>query len=352
MLLLLLIIVDLISISGYFLKGKDSDEIEKSVVSASLLPCDSCARPDIYLIVLDEYWGNNSLKNYFNYDNNGITSFLKNKGFFVASNPSSNYACTPVSMACTLDMKYMQWLKGHKQANTIDYAKGAKFIRNNVVVNYLSLLGYELKNCSIFDMGGKDAVFEISDLPIKMKLITAKTLWERVNTDLSWNIRLKFAAKHKWAAQILQNKYKKGNTEVLNLINKEILDNKISRPRFIYAHLFMPHYPYIYDSLGNEKYDHSYFNSNLSKPKNDSAYLQYLIYANKIVSNVVENIIKNGKANSAIVLMSDHGNRSFTPSNKSVSANNNFNAVFLPKKALFNTLFDQRLPMLKDSVVF
>jgi len=217
-------------------------------------------------------------------------------------------------------------------------------------------------------MDGKNAVFDVSDLPIKLRLITAKTLWSRVVKDLSWNLIVKAPEKSTWFAQMFNKEYKDGNTKVIDLMDKEIAIDKIEKPRFIYGHLLMPHYPYIYDSTGKEQFEYSYFNPNLPRKKDDSCYLQYLVYTNNKIKDLVNLIFEKGKKNSAVIIMSDHGNRHFESTDKSVSANNNFNAVFLPQKnyslfydsvsnvnqfrIIFNSLFDQHLPVLKDSVVF
>jgi len=154
-LLLALLLFDFTSITKQFFGNKTLDDKNAEAISNSLSKCDTCSKPDIYLIVLDEYWGNRSLKNYFHYDNNRFTTFLKQKGFFVATDPSSNYACTPVSMASMMSMKYMDWLNGHKDPDVVDYALGAKIIRNNNVVRFLKSEGYEIKTIQYLIWMGK-----------------------------------------------------------------------------------------------------------------------------------------------------------------------------------------------------
>jgi len=262
------------------------------------------------------------------------------------------------------DMKYVEWLNGRKQVQAEDYGRAAKAITNSITMKFLKSLGYSIKNYSIFDILNQPSEFNFGILPIKLRLITSKTLLSRMEKDLLWHLRVDVASKYNWLATYFQNEFKEGNEKLLKLTYKEIKEP--GNPKFVYTHLMMPHLPHLYDSSGREN-NINFFDS-LPQRVLDETYLGYLIYSNKIAEDLIAKIKKvtNGKA--VILLMSDHGNRSFSASNKSVSANNNFNAVFLPQKnydlfydsisnvnqfrVLFNTLFNQHLPILKDSVVF
>src|ERR1022692_1154507 len=65
--------------------------------SSSYKPCDSCSKPDIYLLLFDEYGSSLSLKQRFNYDNRDLDSFLTNRGFQIQVHSRSNYNFTPFS---------------------------------------------------------------------------------------------------------------------------------------------------------------------------------------------------------------------------------------------------------------
>ncbi len=43
--------------------------------------CDSCKKPDIFFIILDEYSGNTALKDRFNFDNSGFENELRHRAF-------------------------------------------------------------------------------------------------------------------------------------------------------------------------------------------------------------------------------------------------------------------------------
>jgi hypothetical protein len=63
--------------------------------------------PNIYWIVLDSYTSNAAFRDFLDYDNSAFESFLKNHGFFIASEAQSNYNWTHLSMSSTLKMDYL-----------------------------------------------------------------------------------------------------------------------------------------------------------------------------------------------------------------------------------------------------
>ena len=372
--LLVLITVDFVSIAAYPAKEKTNAKLEKNEFNEPLQLCDSCKKPDIYFIIMDEYWGTDMLTRYYGYDNHAFISFLSDNGFHVLKHPSSNYSATPLSILSIFNMEYIEWMKKGRDLKVSDYAMADKAIGDATTIRFLKSMGYEIKNYSIFDMPGQPSTLDQGILPVKMKLITSKTLLRRMQKDLLWHIKLKIAPKFNWLARLFQNQFKKLNEKVISLTN-ETIDSPSSRQRFVYSHLLMPHLPAIYDSAGKEIFI-NFYQSDHSPKTVDDTYLQYLIYTNKVIQSLTEKIIKKTNGKAVIILMSDHGYRSSaadigsetTASGNSISANNNFNAVFFPSKnyallydsmsnvnqfrVVFNSLFQQQLPILKDSVIF
>jgi hypothetical protein len=98
LLLLLLILVDFIRIVVASLEDRAAVAISHSEFDRRFRTCDSCVRPDIYFIVMDEYCGNDMLREYFHYNNDYFSAFLEQKGFHVLKHHSSNYSYNPLSM--------------------------------------------------------------------------------------------------------------------------------------------------------------------------------------------------------------------------------------------------------------
>lgn len=69
--------------------------------------CTTCNKPSIYLVILDEYAGSNTLKNRFHFDNSAFYQALESRGFYVTGSSISNYKLTVLSIASMLNMDYV-----------------------------------------------------------------------------------------------------------------------------------------------------------------------------------------------------------------------------------------------------
>lgn len=314
--------------------------------------CDTCSKPDIYLLLLDEYAGTRTLKEKFGFSNHLFVEALRSKGFFVADAPTSNYSYTPFSMACMFNMKYSGWkeMKGDMRAK--HYTMAANQLSRSPALHELQRQGYELQNLSIFDIQNKPAAFDQGFMALNLRLVTDKTMWERLRKSLFWQLNRKdgWVKKLGWDGA---RRIGDGNAEMIKRTIALAMDSNNRPPQFVYTHLLMPHRPYLYDSLGRP---------------GDAGYTSYLQYTNREVQQLVDAIMKGEKGQAVIMVMSDHGLRSESGTSNVRDVNNNFNAVYLPSRnyrffydsisnvnqfrALFNSLFVSNYELLKDSVKY
>jgi hypothetical protein len=320
-------------------------------------------RPDIYFVLLDEYSGTSMLKTYYNYNNQPFENSLRQQGFFVAAAPACNYQATVLSMASLFSMDYLKWLPAERKEKetAADFAKAYELIGHNEVTSFLQANGYEINNYSIFDISNKPSFFVTGLFSVKLQLITGKTLASCIEKDLEWNFRKKGEGEN-WFTLRLKSQVKKNNQRVIDAM-KAAPAQHTTHPRFVYAHLLMPHEPFLYDSTGHELHVNMY---NLSVPADvrKKAYLQYLVYTTKVVNAFIRELLQKTNGKAVIVLMSDHGYRGLIENGKKAPAHNNFNAVYLPNKdyrlfydsisnvnqfrVLFNTIFKTQFPLLPD----
>lgn len=325
---------------------------------------DSCARPDLYFLLFDEYASSASLKVRYNF-NNDIDSFLMSKGFSLQSGSVSNYNYTPFSIASILNMSYLEWLKPELGVNRQDFLQCNPEILQNHLLQFLGTNGYNIVNLSMFDLAGHPSRIRQSFLPVKTKMIAEGTLFPRIYRDFEW-----FFLNNKFLSNLLQQDYlfqHIGNNEFfISEILKESMI-KSGKPRFIYAHLYMPHEPFFYDENGIRKDNETVVAE--YKARSPRAYLQYVQYTNKRMKDLINTLLVNTKGNAAIIILGDHGFRSGTAGGRIPLWHfQNLNAVYFPNKdysrlydsisnvnefrVVLNTLFDQQLPMLKDSIVY
>ena len=359
-LLLILIIYDLFNIlSATQSRISVSNQPVISVNATQIV-----TRPDIYLIILDGYAGQSSLKSHFSYDNSAFLNSLRKKSFFVASNSFSNYTATPVSMASMYSMDYIDWAKKEKDIKVEMYGTSEKIIANSMTLNFLKKEGYDFFNYSIFNIGNDFSQFDPDLLPTKLKLVTAGTFYNKFRKDVFASVRAGIGARIGWLGRYFQNQYLYGNRRLVNLtIN--IAKSKAVKPKLVYTHLFMPHWPYLQDSLGRLTKYNAF--KTIDDKQGKELYLSYLKYTSHYATTIVDELLHLTKGKAVIMVMSDHGFRRFL-NDTTLAANNNLNAVYLPEKnyksfydsvsnvnqfrLVFNSVFNTQLPLKEDSVVF
>jgi hypothetical protein len=328
----------------------------------SLGVCDTCATPSVYLVLLDSYYGSEGLKAYFNYDNTEFENFLTGQGFQINRASHSNYYYTLFSMASLLNMTYLHDIGAPVIKNHYAYTRATGDLRNNTVCRYFQRLGYRINNYSGFDMPGVPAGYNSGLLPDKIQLVTHKTMYYRVKKYFPL-----FLARMGWTKKLsadIENEYI-GTNETMMRRTLEESRLKNAQPVFTYLHLMMPHGPFVFDSLGNRTNIMQRLPT-LSRDTLDNMFLQYQVYTNKKMVEFITRLQKETAGKAVILLMSDHGYQPSYEKEKKL-AYYNLNAVYLPNRqyngwypgisnanqfrVLFNTLYGQRLPLVKDSIV-
>jgi hypothetical protein len=309
-------------------------------------------KPDIYLLIFDEYAGNISLKNNFQYDNTDFLKKLESAGFYVPKISYANYPNTGLSIPSILNMNYLDFLTEELGKDSADMRLPNEFRDNSLVMKVLKLYGYEITSF----YGGLGA-------PGNTNLVSEKLCSHgTVNTDLRKNLVLTY----------LPITY--FNTALLEVHQKEKLECMFSSlpeikgtedaPVFVVGHFRLPHAPFIYDSAENE----------VAGKSNDDkeAYLEQLIYSNKKILEIVDKILENTAKDPVIIVMSDHGYRAEidweNPSNEDYIAGFNILTAYhipnemdnLPEtisltnifRIIFNSYLDTEFEMLEDRQIW
>ena len=337
---------------------------KSSVLSPYYRAGDSSARPDIYLLLFDEYSASRTLQSVYHYDNSALDSFLKSEDFYLPRECRSNYYATTFSMASMLNLGYHPEISG-LYVKPDDNIGMLEKLRQADVVNFLMARGYTIINNSPFDLPGHPGRFEQPFIVQKTTLITRRTLLNYVSRDIGW-----------WLQKKLKDSaiLRKDNITTLYRSNMASLDSTMKesakpspRPRFVYMHVLMPHFYYMFDSLQHRRT----LSDIMGRPDPQSdpeRYLEYLPYVNARIREVITTIKKNTRGKAVILFMSDHGYRYDAANILRPYFFNNQNAVYLPDKdyslfydsitnvnefrVLFNKLFRLNLPLLRDSVIF
>jgi hypothetical protein len=145
----------------------------------------------------------------------------------------------------------------------------------------------------------------------------------------------------------------------------------ISGPKFVYAHLILPHPPFVFGSNGEDIYlghsgtelnDISFYADEAMR----DAYRDQTIYTNKLIIPVLRTLIEESSVPPIIVLESDHGPTGYGGAKNRMG---NLMAYYFPQKdvsslaystitpvnsfrLVFNTYFGGDYPLLEDVSYF
>jgi hypothetical protein len=322
--------------------------------------CDTCKKPDIYFIILDEYSGNTALKDQFAFDNTDFENELTQRGFKVVSNTRSNYNYTPYSVASILNMDYLNLNMKTRNRGNLKYCY--ETIKNSLVLKFLESNNYTFYNYSIFDFKEQPARNYDNFLPARSKLITAQTFLSRFWKDFR-NVFIM----GKFSFKTFEKKFTYShlhNNENFLKYTREIAGATNTLPKLVYTHLLMPHYPYYFDSKGNALP----FDSLIYGRLFNHHYIEYLQYCNKKILQLTDDILQRSAQPPVIIFSGDHGYRGGELEERRKYSFMNLLAIYLPDKSytgfypgmsgvntfrvFLNTQFKQNLPVLKDSTIY
>jgi hypothetical protein len=294
---------------------------------------DSAHYPDIYYFILDSYTSSPSLKEHWGFDNNEFLSQLRRRGFYVAERSESPYTTTVRSVATSLNMDTAA-------ASNDSWAA----IRTNIVVKYLRTRNFTICNYSLFD---------IDQYP---KFYSYWNPEEGSDSDIRSLFRATGIVYLIGALQSLD--MPRQTLRILAQIVSSCKESKMS-PKFVYAHLMTPHFPYRFDEGGKII---PWLQQKGATDK--SGYLEQLIGTNALILAVIDSVLELSKDDPIIIVQGDHGSRLFSGEEGFLESHTILNAYHLPKggndllyptispvnsfRLIFDRYFGQKLPLVKD----
>jgi hypothetical protein len=355
-----LLVVVLVAIDGVTLVSRYAEKRSSRDVSdlrPAFVSCDTCARPDIYLIVPDEYANRQALQELSGFDNSGFENELRKRNFHVVDSSVSNYNATIYSMASILSMDYIKNLDpAHMNARDMQVCQ--QFIRQNNFLYFAKQQGYRIVNHSYFDLDNKKKAVSNPFYPTSQSVFIHQTFTKRLQKDLGHKLFTEKKVEHIIKYHLYNNRHTEELTRATALSN----DNT---PKFVYVHFEMPHHPYYFDSKGLEK---PYRELTDSFTMDRKAYAEYVGYANNRLLQLIDHITTSSRRPPVIILLSDHGFRQVAADVPHRYYFMNLSAVLLPNRnytgfypgmsnvnmlrAVVNAQFGQQLPLLKDSTSF
>jgi hypothetical protein len=296
--------------------------------------------PDIYYILLDEYAGASSLENNFDFNNSEFYSALIQIGFVMPDTNYSNYPYTMLSVPSMLNMQYLNFLKDEMDSKSTNVKPIIEILENNLVMKNLDAQGYHIVSA----FAGGDAV--------GTKKIIDEKLCEKEHFQNQVKTIIKKVVPNLVFESLDSND---GKRKQILCTFSEIpkIKNKISQPIFVYAHMALPHSPFVFDENGNSvDFSSKIMDDEITKKR----YIDQLKFTNKKVIELVESLLSKSENHPIIIIQSDHGERTGidweNPTNDMLMQGfNNLNAYYLPNSSE-NLVYDSISPVNSFRLIF
>ena len=249
--------------------------------------------PNIYYLVVDEYFDFDLIKSYYGYDNSEFYNFLVEKGFNVSTTSYNNGISTSVNLADILSLDYVAEGLSDKEAQSI--------IANGKLFDILQQQGYTTKSASsIQKFYPIEPLYELNRFAFQAGSAT---------TDGTGTLELiiKNTMLNPYSEIILLT-LSKGYSPVVEVFDylQNDYDYATDGNNAIFMYVCAPHVPFQLNADGSLQPMVNW--SNWSDPE---CYLQQFEYVTDQLQATINKIIEEDPG-SIIVLQSDHGVRYHT----------------------------------------
>ncbi len=360
-----LLLFPLFSITAY--KFQTWPSISKSAQKVEIKlknPPDLVKRPDIYYVIPDGYGGRTILEKFYNFNNQQFIGDLEERGFFVAKNSFSNYSSTAESMASSMNMLYLTD-SGEFSRSPLE-KKTEEFVHEDLlrdipsgtsnVKRIIESIGYEYKY--------------ISSNKLKQNR-KANSIMFGILLDELLILVLETTLLRDFIPEIVLDDYStKIKKTFIEIASSKAIEDK---PMFVLAHIMIPHPPFVFGVDGENANNINWTQWGIDSWADKKGYINQLIYTNKLIIEMIDNIIAKTKTSPIIIIQGDHGPASsFKAKNSWSNPENNMikerlsilNAYYLPNggnkmlynsitpvntfRVIFNQYFDKDYDLLED----
>lgn len=265
----------------------------------SLTEVESNNQPDIFYLIFDGFAGEDILQSVYDMEISTFIGQLEMRGFYVASGSKTNYSQTINSLPSSLNMSYLDGLS-QSVIDPYNWSPLAKVLQQNLVSLSLDELGYDLITFS-------SGFWPTEDLRTDKKYHPAISLNEYQEVLLQ-NTPLV----HLYPG-LLYDHHRNRITFTLDHLAGAALSEQ---PRFVFAHLYIPHPPFVFDEEGNHihvprlftKYDaDGYKLKGGTTPEYQMMYVDQLSYLLDQILMLVDEIFAETEKAPIIIIQGDHG---------------------------------------------
>jgi hypothetical protein len=261
--------------------------------------------PDIYLIVLDKYTGSRMLGPQYGFDNRPFEDSLRARGLIVPAYAQANYIHTSLALAAMLNLDYLDDLLERFGVNNEDWELVYPLIENNQLASFLRNQGYRYVFFPSAFAPTRESRMADAQLPSPSQI--------RPEFETVWLWTTPIPTAHLLACRI-------AGCQVFTFSytpeSAQLLDWKFDRlpelagreqPAFVFAHLTLPHEPYVYDRTCAHRQPYWPLDDESDTLALKRAYVEQIECLNRKLLVLVDALRKGSGTPPVILLQSDHG---------------------------------------------
>ncbi|MBW3621056.1 MAG: LTA synthase family protein [Actinobacteria bacterium] len=292
---------------------------------------------DIWYIIPDRYGRADTLAEVFGHDNRPFLSKLEAGGFDVLEDSVANYPKTAHSLAASLNLSYLDELEDGTDADAQDnWGPVYRLLRDHALGRVLTDLGYQYTHLGMWWSPTQTAAS--ADVTLNADRTSE---FQRAFTDTT---ALAAGRELVGAGERDQRRWKYDHTEFQFDQLDRLAQVESDRPRFVFAHLTIPHEPYVFDADG------SFVPRSVeaSRTREDN-FVRQVRYANERLGTFVDELLAGDEETDPIVIIqADEGPHPAVRTGPSYRWDQAPDEVLQEKLRILNALY---LPGVEDDEV-
>jgi hypothetical protein len=248
--------------------------------------------PDIYYIVPEDYGDERTLRDLYGVETHYFVRYLEKEGFYVAKDSLANYQNTQFSLAASMNLEYLSTLLG-KDATDSDAA--ARTLHGFAASKFLKALGYRYVHMGFW--WGPTRTDPTADIEVKSGSLSefSSILYDTtILPTLSRKLQVKQGSLDPDRAT-----YQQYRTQLDDLVRTA----KLRGPKFVFAHLGLPHEPYVFDRNG--RFVHP--PKKLSREEQAKLFADQAYYTTRKLQEVIGRLLDATGRKAVIILQTDEG---------------------------------------------
>jgi hypothetical protein len=252
-------------------------------------------RPDVYVLIPDDYARLDVLKQYWHYDDAAFVSALAKRGFAISPRSRSPYSDSEMNIAAALNMEYLKGLAKILGKGSQDVRPVRRLIADNRASRLLKSIGYRYVH-----LDTDEVTFPVRNPQISMFAApdSFANLWMRQT------VLRQVGGPFGFSNEAGDSRFRDSVRRIFSRLEAAPHD---PGPKFVVFHTLVPHDPYVFGSKGEAVSFPNRTDAGLGSKLGMDYYLAQLRYLNRKLLEAVDAILARSRTPPVIVIQSDEG---------------------------------------------